>query len=245
MSLDRTSPVPAYYQILIDLKHRISAYEWKIGDAFPSESELMQNYDVSRVTIRQAMERLRQEKLVVSKRGQGSFLLSIPKALKHDLSFPSTFKEHLFQSGIELTAEVIDMKLISPAPEHIAKRLEISENQAVFFVQRIYSSENLPYSLNSAWIPMDLVPGIEERGLIQNSLATTLSEYYGLAPYRSENWLEAADAGKFESKHLYISPGTTLFVLHTLQVTEDKKIFEFSTTYWNKDRVQFHFSKMH
>ena len=64
-SIDRNSPVPAYYQIQLDLSDRIQRGEWNDRKQLPSESTLAEQYAVSRITLRQAQEiaRLRREDL--------------------------------------------------------------------------------------------------------------------------------------------------------------------------------------
>ena len=73
-SIDRNSPVPAYYQITLDLRQRISAGEWRAGNKLPPELELMKQYDVSRMTFRQAIGELVKEGILVRRRGVGTFL---------------------------------------------------------------------------------------------------------------------------------------------------------------------------
>lgn len=73
-SIDRNSPVPAYYQIALDLRQRISGGEWRAGNKLPPELELMKQYNVSRMTFRQAVGELVKEGILVRRRGVGTFL---------------------------------------------------------------------------------------------------------------------------------------------------------------------------
>ena len=70
--IDRDSPVPVYYQIQQDLISRISRGEWQIGEQMPSESSLIDEYKVSRVTPRQALAELEKDNLIKRHRGKGN-----------------------------------------------------------------------------------------------------------------------------------------------------------------------------
>jgi 5-formyltetrahydrofolate cyclo-ligase len=72
--VDRDSPLPAYYQIAQDLRQRIAGGEWSAGGKLPSEPQLAQQYDVSRMTMRQAFKELAKEGVVVRRRGAGTFV---------------------------------------------------------------------------------------------------------------------------------------------------------------------------
>ena len=93
----------------------------------PAESELVKYYDVSRVTVRQALEKLSAKKVITRKAGRGTFLTQIPETIEHDLSFPSEFKEKIMHFGIELIARVLLIEEIHDP--QFAKHLEIKETE--------------------------------------------------------------------------------------------------------------------
>lgn len=73
-SINRDSPVPAYYQIALDLRQRISGGEWRAGNKLPPELKLMKQYNVSRMTFRQALGELVKEGILVRRRGVGTYV---------------------------------------------------------------------------------------------------------------------------------------------------------------------------
>lgn len=72
--VDRESPLPAYFQIARDLRRRISSGEWKPNDQLPTELELSEQYGVSRMTLRQALNELQKDNLLLRRRGAGTFV---------------------------------------------------------------------------------------------------------------------------------------------------------------------------
>ena len=84
MGIDKQSAMPLYYQLTEILKEKIQQGKIKIGHPLPSETELIEKYQVSRGTVRQALQLLTQEKLIERFPGKGSFVAE-PK-LEHDVS---------------------------------------------------------------------------------------------------------------------------------------------------------------
>jgi DNA-binding GntR family transcriptional regulator len=240
LKLDKTSPIPVYYQILIDLERRIVKKEWIIGEALPAESELVKYYDVSRVTVRQALEKLSAKKVITRKAGRGTFLTHIPETIEHDLSFPSEFKEKIMHYGIELIARVILIEEIYDPK--FAKYLEIKETEPIIHIKRLFTSSGMPYSLNHSWLPASLFPDLLEKGLINHSLSQTMESRYGIQPLISDNWIEAIDASHDTATHLEVDEGSVLMFITTIQKMEKRRIFEYSHTYWIRSRIRFHFT---
>ena len=72
--VDRSSPIPAYYQIAVDIHQRIANGEWRAGDKIPPEVELAEEYQVSRMTMRNALGQLANEGILDRKPGNGTFV---------------------------------------------------------------------------------------------------------------------------------------------------------------------------
>jgi len=73
-TIDRDSPIPVYFQIALDLQQRISNREWQANNQLPSEPELASQYQVSRMTVRQAIAELVKDGILVRRRGNGTFV---------------------------------------------------------------------------------------------------------------------------------------------------------------------------
>src|SRR5258708_38814310 len=78
MKLDQSSPVPLYLQLQDILRKQISTKVYKAGGKLPSENELCRNFDVTRPTVRQALEGLVREGLLYKHRGKGAFVTAPP-----------------------------------------------------------------------------------------------------------------------------------------------------------------------
>lgn len=72
--VDRSSPIPAYYQIAVDIHQRITNGEWRAGDKIPPEIELAEEYQVSRMTMRKSLGQLANEGILERRQGDGTFV---------------------------------------------------------------------------------------------------------------------------------------------------------------------------
>jgi len=84
--IDRSKPVPLYHQVKDSLRERIEAHEWEPGMKIPTEKELAKEYDVSQITVKQALSRLAMEGLVERYQGRGTFGLPASACAEHSHS---------------------------------------------------------------------------------------------------------------------------------------------------------------
>ena len=87
------SPVPRYAQLADVLRGRIARGQWRTGDQLPTLDELTQEFDVARVTVRQAIELLAREGLLSAQQGRGTFVTGVPSGLERPLRLQTTLLE--------------------------------------------------------------------------------------------------------------------------------------------------------
>ena len=120
------------------------------GELLPSESELRTTHDASRVTIRRALELLREEGLVDSRQGVGWFVAAQP--LRQTLARLGTIEEQLSASGVEPERRVLDFAFV-PASGRAA---EVFGAGDVLRVRRVNLADGSPFARVTVWCPADL-----------------------------------------------------------------------------------------
>ena len=237
--IDKQSPIPAYHQITSHLKERISFGEWRLGEKLPTEGDLAREYNVSRVTLRQAMTELEHQGLIVRQRGRGAFLVGVPSRFVESLNLPGMDQKvrHLHYSREILGWERTDH--VEPA---LRQAFSITEKCPLIHLSRLFLLENKTLALNRVWLPEELVPGIIEEGLLNDSISDTMDQRYGKPFARIENYvaadrLNAADASLMRS--VYDTPVLEILSTHFLA---DGRQAQFSRTLWVGSLVRFHFS---
>ena len=183
-ALDRNSPVPLYYQLYTILLKDINDGVFKPGDMLPTEVALMQQYSVSRATVRQAMQVLVQKGYVTREKSKGTFVKDSTVNLSYEnkvTGFSATTRLH---ERTELTSKVLEHKIVV-VPPAIATKLGIPEESRVFYLKRVRSVEGKPSVYTEDWVRYDLCEGIENVDFMDKSLHKILEDLYGVIPAKA------------------------------------------------------------
>lgn len=228
--IDKSSPIPAYHQIASDLIDRVNRGEWKIGDKLPPETLLVEEYDVSRVTMRQALSELEGRGIITRQRGRGSFLSMNPTPFTENLNFPSP------KSGGKKTdhqqTRILEWKLVNSAPLNVQQMFGLPENQSLIFLSRVFVRNGKPIGLSHIWFPMEMVPDIMARGLVNKSVTDTLNAYYNYRVKRIENYIEAGKMNAEEANILESTYDASALRIISTHYLDDGRPIEFSSTLW-------------
>ena len=166
--IDKSSPIPVYYQLKTDLISKISQGIWKPGECIASERELCEIYGVSRMTIRQALGELVQEDVLMKIKGKGTFVCE-PTVKQEDMM---SFTEMMKQTGRNLRTEVIDFNKIS-TPEHLTEIISLDE---VYIINRKRIVDDECIAIEKVYIPVDYCGYIDEK-MLEGSLFKILEEF--------------------------------------------------------------------
>ncbi|MCD6450370.1 MAG: GntR family transcriptional regulator [Thermotogaceae bacterium] len=217
--IDKKSPVPLFFQIAEKIKKMIMEGKIKPGDKLPPEEELCRIFDVSRTTIRNAMNQLVIEGILIRKKGKGTFVAK-PKL---DLTFANKFigfGEDLLKRGVKLDNIVLSKRIIS-APEQIAERLHIRAGDRVFYLKRLRKVEENPILIVKSYLPYELYPGIEKVDFSKELLYPTLRKKYGITISCVKRTFEPIVLGEYEAKLLEVQPHIPAFFVKSVSFTEE------------------------
>lgn len=239
--INRDSPLPVYFQIALDIRARLAAREWTTGQRIAPELALAGEYNVSRVTIRQALAELVKDDLLERHRGSGTYVREQQRPLVYDLNFTvGAVANRLRESGFENRAEVMEVGLIKTPPTELRHRLAIREDGAVVFMVRRVIINDEPAAIYRSWFAAGLVPELERSVRLEESLSVVIAEEYGLVPVRSENELEVVRSTREEAALLGTSGDVPLLVVTATTFLQDGRPLEYSQIVWLGDRVRFH-----
>ena len=139
-----------YRAIADDLRRRIDAGELAAGALLPSESELSAAYDVSRVTVRKALDILRDEALVDSRQGFGWFVATDP--VRQSLGRLGTIEDQLGKLGVGSERRVVGFRFTA-APPRVRQVLGVD---TVLEVRRVNHADGQPFARVTVWCPEDV-----------------------------------------------------------------------------------------
>ena len=239
--VDRESPIPAYYQIALDIRNRIFKQEWEVGQRISPETALAEEYGVSRVTMRQALAELVKDGILERRQGSGTYVSQDPIPLIHDLSLPHILAGRLRQRGLVTSSSIIEAQTFPDPLLQVQEALQISAITPIVYLKRILLIGNKPAALNRSWFDSALCPGITEQELIDHSLSKTLQDRYGLVPAYADNWLEVIRGSKETADLLDSVLDMPMMLLRSVSYLSNGKPLEYSITEWLGDRIRFNF----
>lgn len=242
MGIDRSLPIPAYYQIALDLRRRIAGGEWSDTARLPPEMELADQYRVSRSTVRQALLELEGDGTVVRHRPTGTFinrqrLQPLPKILI-PVSFVQTYRALGYAPGVKVRVAEVRQG----TSEHIARALGIDLNEQVAYFERLFSLDGQLLDIIRSVLPLRLCPGITERPLIDGSVHSTLASNYGLQLTQADHDIEAVRATREDEADLGVEAGSPLLVLTSVYCDADNRPVEHVRMRWIGEAARLHLS---
>lgn len=202
-----------YLDVADALRARIAA-----GDLgpLPSEAELGAEFDVSRVTVRRALEALRDEGLVTSRRGAGWFVAVDP--VRQPLGRVTTVESALEAAGARSSRRVLEFAF-EQAPSDVAKLLGVAADDEVLRVTRLNLADDEPFAIVTVWVPGSLGAHLS-RADVERSTFYELLPRFGVEPGRVVQTITAVAATREEARRLRVPSGSPLLACR--RVTYDR-----------------------
>lgn len=166
--IDKSSPIPVYFQLKNDLINKISQGLWKPGECISSERELCDIYGVSRMTIRQAIGELVQEGILNRIKGKGTYVCE-PTVKQQDMM---SFTEIIKKTGRKLETEVISFEQIDK-PEDLE---DIFSLEKLYVINRKRKVDGECIAIEKVFIPVDYCGYVSEE-MLSGSLFKILEEF--------------------------------------------------------------------
>jgi GntR family transcriptional regulator len=177
---------PRYLQLQQHLARAISGGVLEPNFPLPSEREMAEIADVSRVTIRKAIKVLVDENLVVQRPGSGTFVAPTVQKLEHSLSQLTSFTEDMRRRGKTSESTVILAGIFAPSPEEIFA-LGLASGHMVARIERLRRADGLPLAIERSTVSGDILPEPEK---ISQSLYDVL-DAQNLRPVRAMQKISA------------------------------------------------------
>lgn len=230
------SPVPLYTQIKEILRTRILDGTYKAHEQMPSESELTRSFDVSRITVRQALGHLQKEGLIFKIHGKGTYV-SQPKAFQN-LGKLQGFGEAMASMGYETFSQVVSFKVI-PADKIVAQKLHLTENDMVSEIRRVRYLNRAPISLDVSYLPRTVGERLIKEDLAHRDIFLILENDYGYSLGQAELQIEAMLADEALGRLIHLEEGAPVLRIERLTFTTDNQPLDFEYLYYRGDAFQY------
>ena len=217
---------PKYIRVRDWLMEHILSSGSARGEKLPSESELVRRFDVSRVTVRQALEALRAEGFIESRHGKGWFLRQI--CAVQNLGRLQGFGEMLAPMGVKVRSKVLDIKECA-IPKAVAKAFGLPENASVIQIARLRIAGGRVMSYDLSYFPLDIGRRLREQDLSRHDIFLLLERALGTPLGFADVTIEIAPAEDEPARQLGVKLATPVFKMTRL--THDLRGFPIDFEY--------------
>jgi GntR family transcriptional regulator len=231
--LRKDSAIPLYHQVQCILMEAIETGQWQLGQQLPAESQLAEDFGVSKITIRQALQELAGLGYVRREQGRGTFVANTkfaqgPREL-------TSFSEEMRRHRLKASSRVLE-QYIGKAEGQIAEALELAVGEPLFVLKRVRMTDGEPIGIQTAHIQAALTPGIENESFESASLYKVLRDRYGLQPARARETHCAALAEPEAAELLAIPAGAPVLAAERVTFLPGDKPLEFVKSVMRGDR---------
>jgi len=231
--VDKQSPVPLWYQIRQAILSRIISGAWEPGVQLPPETELRDALDVSRSTVRAAIQSLVQDGLVTRTQGRGSFVASSP--ITEMRAGPMGFYRTMTARGHTVRSKVLELDVI-PASGELMQELNVRPGEDILMVQRLRYLDDSPVVLSINYLVHRLCRGIEDEDLSEGSLWARVEEIAGRQVAGGLHTFKAVLPTDEERELLELPPETPLLTSYGTNYLTDGTPLERSQMKMSGDR---------
>ena len=229
----KTGFVPCYHQLKEILSRAISKGEFEPGQPLPPERELCRDYQVSRTTVRKALDILMHEGYIYREQGRGTFAGKLP--LEQPAQIIS-FTEEMKRRGLKPSTEVLKTEICSHI-EKIAKALAVNINEEVIMVKRLRLANKEPLALETSYLPHKLYPGLLSQNLSGSLTKLTEKKYHLRFKYASQVVKAGLVYGK-EAKILGLKRNSPVLSIQRTAFLVDNRPSEYLEALYRADRYE-------
>ncbi|ESN16546.1 mannosyl-D-glycerate transport/metabolism system repressor mngR [Enterobacter sp. MGH 24] len=226
---------PMYRQIADALREKINTGELKPGDALPTESSLQEAFNVSRVTVRQALKLLTEEQIVESIQGSGTYVKE--ERVNYDIYQLTGFYEKLADRNVDTHSDVSVFEVVK-ADERLAARLAINPDDKVWHVKRVRFIKQKPVNLEETWMPLAMFPDLTWE-VMENSKYHYVEQIKKLVIDRSEQEVIPVMPSDEVVNALGIDAAKPVLEKISRGFLSDGRVFEFSCNIFKSDDYKF------
>jgi GntR family transcriptional regulator len=231
-----SSRIPLYYQLENVLREKITSGAYAGGERLPTEIELIEEYKVSRITVRQALQALSEDGLIERKQGRGTYVAE-RKSKKR--KFTGTIHltgslDELIAMGMETPVKVLEMNRVD-ADLHEAELLQLKIGTPIYRLKRLRMNENKPFGLIINYLPEEIGSRLTVAELSSGALLHTIESKLGYHLETATQEIKAELADPYVANLLDVRVGTALLSIERTVYTDKGVPVEYVHTLYRSD----------
>lgn len=225
---------PRYVQLRRRLEEAINNGILQPNSSLPPEREIADLTELSRVTVRKAIQELVKKGTVVQRQGSGSFVREAEPKVEQSLSHLTSFTADMSRRGLDTTSKWLERGVFLPSPEEVVA-LGLPSDASVARIYRLREAGGRPMALEKAALPLDILPNPLD---VSTSLYELL-EQHGKRPVRAVQKISAVNLEKPESELLGVAEGTAGLSIQRTSYLDSGRVAEFTQSLYRGDAYDF------
>ncbi|UOQ95163.1 GntR family transcriptional regulator [Halobacillus shinanisalinarum] len=231
MSLDHTNPVPLHIQLKEILEKKIFDGEYKTK--IPSEREFMEEFSISRSTVREAINLLVRDGVLEKKKGKGTFVSFKP--IQEWLGYLSSTTETIRGMGMKPGAKLIDHGIMKPDESIIS----LTGLDTAYFIKRIRYADDVPIAIENQYYPVEIGMKLEKYDLDKATLYDLLEKKLEINFADAEQMITSGPFLENDANHLGVSPATCSLIINRMIYDNEGDLVEYQEGFYRSDMYSF------
>ncbi|MBD7989707.1 MULTISPECIES: GntR family transcriptional regulator [Ochrobactrum] len=227
---------PLYAKLEAALTSDILTGVLPLGAQLPPEDRLIERFNVSRTTVRKAIENLVARGLVEIRRGKGTFVA--PPKITQELTELTGFVEDMQALGRSPTAKLLDKRLV-PADADVARQLAVPPGSLVMRIQRVRLADGVTMSFDETYLPREIGEKVITHDLDAEPIFSLLEDKYALPLTEAEYRLEAVTATPDVAHALAVDCDSAVFLIERTSYTEGHRPIDYERLHYRGDLIRF------
>ncbi|MBT1048646.1 GntR family transcriptional regulator [Streptococcus macedonicus] len=227
--------VPAYIRIHDAIKKEIDRGVWEIGQRLPSERDLADDYEVSRMTLRQAITLLVEEGILERRVGSGTYVAS--HRVQEKMRGTTSFTEIVRSQGKTPSSQLISYQR-KLANEAEIQQLQLKATDTVVRMERVRFADNVPLVFEVASIPEKLIQSFNQEDITEHFFQTLTDNGYEIG--KSQQTIYAKNASERVANYLKVPKNHAVLALTQVSYFTDGRPFEYVHSQYVGDRFEFY-----
>ncbi|MEC9489634.1 MAG: GntR family transcriptional regulator [Halanaerobiales bacterium] len=236
--INKNSPLPLYYQLKESILTAVKTKEFEVGDRLPSERELAEYHDISRMTVKKAVDILVDNGYLIRKQGSGTFVSDYQQSCS--ISPLLSFTKEMEKKGLNYTTRILNFAEIKD--KKAAVKMNLNPEAPLFRLERLRLIENKPFLLENTYLTVDHFRDLKKDELENNSLFKIIKDKYNIQLRKAEAEVEAVilDAGIADK--MQVKKGMLGLYFEQISKNENAEIIEYTSAYYRNDNYKFKFT---
>lgn len=232
--------MPKYTYIANELRKQILSGEYVPNQQLPLEKELCERFEVSKMTVKKALDILVSEGLIIKRRGYGTFVKDLNQVEIQRLMMSRQFMgtSALYEAGA-VRSKILNFS-VDVATEHVSNSLNIERDSFVYNIHRVRIVNGKPLAIERTYMPIDVIPGLKLEN-VNGSIYEYIEETLNASIQSAHRKITVRKSDDFESKELELVKGDPVAIVEQTGYLNTGELFEYSLSTHKYDEFQVEF----